>query len=119
MNAHFHYKSGEVRDQIFAGEISEQLNDPKRDAAIVPVQVSANTKFQTVGRNKSGCIWKKGTSSKSGLTNASLKKKSWDQKMEERKKEKALKIRLNELREARISAKRDNYRRMKEKQARK
>ena len=45
--AHFHYKSVEIKDQIFAGEISEQYNDPKREESIVPVQVSANTKFQS------------------------------------------------------------------------
>ena len=82
MKAHFNNRYGEIRDQIFAGEISETLNDPSRTAAIVPVQVSSNTKSPTIGRNKSGCIWKKGTSTKSGLSNRSLNRLSWDQRVE-------------------------------------
>ena len=59
-----------------------------------------------IGRNKSGCLWKKGTSVRSGANNASLVRKSWDKKVEERKKHASLKARLLELTEAKIATKR-------------
>ena len=58
-----------------------------------------------IGRNKSGCSWKKTGSQKSGRLNVSLSKKTWDKKMEERKRMKSLKIRVAELTEIKIAEK--------------
>ena len=85
-----------IKDKIFAGEIGESLNDPNRQ--IDAVQISASAKNVTQGRNKSGCLWKKGTSNKASSRNKSMGHKTWEKKMEERKKRDALKARIEELR---------------------
>ena len=82
---------------IFAGEISEQLNDPERDKLIKGVDLGAKGHLKTIGRPKSGCIWRKGRSTKSSLQNKSLNRKTWEEKEEERKKKSSLKARVNEL----------------------
>ena len=102
--------------------MGEQLNDPVRDANIKPVVVDDSVRHGAAslqGRNTSGCLWKKGNSTRSGANNVSLARKSWDQRTEERKKMASLKARMAELKEARIAAKRDDYARRKEKLERK
>ena len=88
----------QVKDLIFAGEISEQLNDPERDKLIKGVDLAAKSHIKTIGRPKSGCIWRKGRSTKNSLKNVSLKRKTWEEKEEERKKKASLKARVEELR---------------------
>ena len=76
----------ETKDLIFAGEIL--VEDPNM---VKPVkQVTECPKRILIGRNKSGCLWKKGTSQKNSHTIVSLKRKSWDQKVSDRKQKKAL-----------------------------
>ena len=60
-----------------------------------------------IGRNKSGCLWKKGTSVRAGANNVSLVRSSWNKRLEERKKDASLKARLTELTNARIAVKRE------------
>ena len=80
--------------------------------------VAASTNSKLIGRNKSGCLWKKGTSQKAS-NSVSRAKKSWDKKMEERRKMQSLKKRIEELREAKIAAKRKQRVSQKEKEERK
>ena len=64
-----------VRDQIFHGEISEQLDDPNRKVG--HVEISKGTPQPHIGRNKSGCLWKKNDGKKVNSQNVSLNRKSW------------------------------------------
>ena len=83
----------QLKDQIFAGEISEKLldDDGTRVKNLVPVEVSKDHKNFTEGRNTSGCLWKKGTSTRTGnTTRGTLNKKTWDKRMNDVKKGKAL-----------------------------
>ena len=50
---------------IFAGEILEQLNDPNRDKLIKGVDLGNKAHLKTIGRPKSGCMWKKSGSTRS------------------------------------------------------
>mmetsp|Transcript_33253 Transcript_33253/g.51000 ORF Transcript_33253/g.51000 Transcript_33253/m.51000 type:complete len:125 (-) Transcript_33253:41-415(-) len=81
--------------------------------------MASATKAKTLGRAKSGCMWKKGTGVKRSNKDQGLLRKSWEKKTEERKKAAALKIRLNELREAKRDAKKKQKLRTKEKEERK
>ena len=64
----------ETKDLIFAGEILEEIPDEQKDNK----KSTECPKNILVGRNKSGCLWKKGTSSKNSNTLKSLNRKSWD-----------------------------------------
>ena len=67
------------------GEISETLlNNPVRDTTLLPVEVSSTSKGKTIGRNKSGCLWKKGNSKRANVSDVSLARKTWEQKKESR-----------------------------------
>ena len=78
------------------------MNNPNRDESLKPVEVGDGIKARTIGRNKSGCPWKKSTSEKSSMRNKSLVSKSWAKKVEERNRMKALKERITALRDERI-----------------
>ena len=67
-----------------------------------PVEVGEGIKARTIGRNKSGCPWKKSNSIKSSKRNKSIVSKSWEKKVEERNRMKALKERIKLLRDERI-----------------
>ena len=74
----------QIRDQIYDGEIKEELEGH----ALPDTQlVASHTIAKTLGRNKGGCLWKKGDGKKcsnkfKGLTS----RKSWERKVEDRKK---------------------------------
>ena len=104
-----------IKDKIFAGEILEEDTTTPR----LPMVVAENHKNRTVGRNKSGCLWKKGTSKKNSNSLVSMNRTSWDKRVEERLKKKSLQQRLNELREERAAAKRKSTQRYKDKLKRK
>ena len=57
-----------MKDQIFNGEVSEQLTDDKE---IAPLEVSQSTIHKNIGRNKSGQLWKKNKGTKSNDRNVS------------------------------------------------
>ena len=44
----------------------------------MPVDIGGKNVNKTVGRNKSGCLWKKGTSTKSSRSNVGLNKRTWE-----------------------------------------
>ena len=105
----------ETKDMIFAGDVL--VEDPN---IVKPVkQVTECPKKILVGRNKSGCLWKKGTSGKNSNTVVSLNRKSWDKKVEERKQKKALQQRLMECREKQKTMKSNSIKAWREKQERK
>jgi len=89
-----------MKDKIFAGEIGEKLIDPAaRPEDLNPVVVSTGHTNRTVGRNKSGCLWKKSTSARSGVTSKSaLNRKSFAARMDDKKKRQSLQLRIDELR---------------------
>ena len=89
------------KDLIFAGEILvEDTTTPR-----VAKEVAENHKDRTIGRNKSGCLWKKGNSTQSLGTKKSMNNKSWEKRVTERQQKKVLQARLTELREKRAQAK--------------
>ena len=102
----------QLRDQIFHGEIAEQLVD-ERDIGAVDVADKV-AKDKTVGRPKSRCTWKKG-SSRTSNTKVSLLRKSWQQKVDARKTAQTLKVRLADLRQKQIDLKRKTRLRTQEK----
>ena len=75
-----------------------------RDLAPVEIEAKA-AKAKTIGRNKSGMIWKKGTSAKSSLLNKSVIRKSWEQRIVERSRHASLKARMDEVKAERIAEK--------------
>ena len=79
-----------IRDDIWAGEIHGTLDDPERIKNLKAVDLSSSSKNKTVGRNKSGCLWKKSTSLRSGRLNVSIPRKSVEERLKERKEKKAL-----------------------------
>ena len=100
-----------VKDLIYAGEILEEdLTTPR-----LPKEVAENHKTRTIGRNKSGCLWKKGTSTQSKLTKKSMNTKSWDKRVVERQQKKVLQARMAELREQRAEAKRKSSKNFRDK----
>ena len=100
-----------IKDQIFSGEIAEQLTDEKE---IAPVEVSQNTVHKGIGRNISGQLWKKVGGVKSDSRNVSKARKTWAQKVAFREKEKSLKKRMAEVREEKDAATRDMRRKIRE-----
>ena len=71
----------QIRDTIYDGEIGGELD--KHEATEVP-KVGSGTLSKTLGRNKSGCNWKKGDGQKSNNKFKSQIRKTWDKKVEER-----------------------------------
>ena len=103
------------KDLIFAGEILEEDTTTPRLAK----EVAENHKDRTIGRNKSGCLWKKGNSTQSLGTKKSLNNKSWEKRVIERQQKKVLQGRLTELREKRAEAKRKSSKNFRDKVERK
>ena len=69
--------------------MGEQLNDPERDKNLKEVELDGSVRLgeaSLIGRNKSGCLWKKGNSARANANSVSLARKSWDKRLEERKK---------------------------------
>ena len=108
----------QVRDDIWAGDIGEVLDDPKRVEKLKAVELGAGSKSSMLGRNKSGMPWKK-KSERANRLNVSLPKKSVEQRLAERKAKKALQARVAELREERIASRRRAWADAKDKEARK
>ena len=108
-----------IKDKIFAGEIAEQLEDEELTKNIEAVQVSKSTIHKSLGRNKSGCLWKKVGNTKSNSTSVSLVRKKWDKKVEEREKAKTLKARMAEIKAEEADRVKSQRKRTKERQERK
>ena len=104
-----------VKDKIYAGEVYEEDTTTPRQ----PKEVAENHKTRTVGRNKSGCLWKKGTSTRSLGTKKTLNNKTWEKRVVERQQKKVLQERLNKLREERAEAKKKSSKNYRDKQERK
>ena len=77
-------------DPFWAGEIKETLDDPERIAKLETVDLTRKVTTQQ-GRNKSGMSWKKGTSLRANRLNVSFKRKTVEERLEERKRKVALK----------------------------
>ena len=69
-----------LKDMIYAGEILEEDTTTPR----MPKEVADGYKARTIGRNKSGCLWKKGTSTQATPGKKSLNNKSWEKRVVER-----------------------------------
>ena len=82
-------------------------------------EVGVSTVAKSLGRNKSGCLWKKGKGTKASNAVKWGMKKTWAQKVEDRNKMKSLKARMAEIKAERDAASRAARQRTKEKQERK
>ena len=75
------------------------IDEAARPEDLVPVKVAEGHSNRTVGRNKSGCLWKKSTSVRSNATSKrALNRKSFGARMEDKKKRESLQVRIDELR---------------------
>ena len=69
-----------LKDMIFAGEILVEDTTTPRE----PKEVAEHHKDRTIGRNKSGCLWKKGNSTQAKDGKKSLNNKSWEKRVVDR-----------------------------------
>ena len=69
-----------LKDMIYAGEIMEEDTTTPR----APKEVADGHKTRTIGRNASGCLWKKGTSTQATPGKKSMNTKSWEKRVVER-----------------------------------
>ena len=88
----------------FYDESKLDLNTDMKVTGVVSLGTKSAASATTQGRNKSNKPWKK-QSSRSGL-HVQLAKKTWDEKMKERKEMKALRERVAALKEKRMAERR-------------
>ena len=88
----------QVKDMIFAGEIGEVFDTERK---CEPKAIGELSKDKTQGRNKGGCLWKKGRGTKFNNCSVTVSRKSWEQKVKMRNDMKSLKLRMAELNESR------------------
>ena len=79
-----------IKNDIWDGNIASETQDKERLKDLQPVDLMTKKKNIMQGRNVSGCIWKKGTSTRASAQNKGRIKKEWDKKMEQRQRRKAL-----------------------------
>ena len=77
------YNNVQVVDKIYDGQIGEttKAHDPTELGV-----VGLSTPHSHLGRNKSGCLWRKGDGVKASSREALRKKMKWEEKVEKRKK---------------------------------